>query len=596
MSAVVVPGVAERVVVTAADVLAASATLDEVLLNGTVLTATITERILSADIAWTIEGASTVTLRVHDPVGRLLSTGILTRDCVVEVDGVAFALVKVAGEGSILTLVFEDEVVARLRRTTKPKRAARGKVTRGQFMVGMVREERPRIPVVAPEMNVQLPVGVTTDGKPGFAPKANLKVKGKRATATQLKLLADVLDVGRSLDAPTKVLEAAVATVIVESVARNLRDGDLDSAGAFQQRPSQGWGTLAQVRNVRYAARQFFTKAIAYHRTHRSVSVGALAQAIQRSKYPNEYTRRAPEAKAIVAAYSGSGGEGATTRKRIIYSRGLPGGPKRENTWDALLRLADEVGWRRWAFRGRVYIMAETFMFRSQPGATITPDDEALVERPSFDVDVGKTAAEVTLRFQAGRWGTPPGAVVVLDEFGDVLDGRWLLTKAERPLTGSGSKIVTVTLAKPRPELPEPVESESGTGGGATSADKFTGKFVWPTGSHTVSSGFGPRGGRNHDGIDIPVPIGTLVRAAAAGKVEHVGEMSGYGKTIIVRHNSTYRTLYAHLNAYNVSVGATVKAEQTIARSGNTGRSTGPHLHFEIQRSGRAVDPRPLLP
>lgn len=600
MTTIAIPVAAAPAGAVGEDVFASSVTLDDLTLDGGTFTAAIDQRVVSATIEPTIEGASVLTIEVHDPERKLGTAGLLHSRTTLEVDGVEFRFVKWGGTGSIVRLVFEDDVVARLRENRKPKRAKRGKVTRGKFMVGMVREARPLIPVVAPEQSVQLATASAAANRTsGFAPKAKLTVKGVRANPEQVKVLAAVLKVGVALKAPRKVLEAAIATVIVESTARNLRGGDRDSAGAFQQRPSQGWGTYAQVRNVPYAARKFYAKAITYHAAHRSASVGNIAQHVQRSGKPGEYAKRAPEAARIVNAYVGAGYNptaGRVTTKRIEYTRGAPGGPKGENTWQALQRLAEEVGWRVWAWRGRIYIMSEVYLFRSAPWATIEPTDPALLAAPDFDVDVGKAAAECTLTVTAARWSVPPGAIVALEGFGPVLDGRWLVSKGSRSLF---SRQATVTLTKPRPELPEPEESSGGTGGGSSSSSggsaTFSGTFAWPTTSRAVTSGFGMRNGRMHEGIDIGVPIGTAVRAAGAGKVEFAGVQSGYGNTVIVRHNGTFRTLYAHLNAFECKVGDTVKAGETIAKSGNTGRSTGPHLHFEIQRNGAAVDPRTYL-
>lgn len=106
-----------------------------------------------------------------------------------------------------------------------------------------------------------------------------------------------------------------------------------------------------------------------------------------------------------------------------------------------------------------------------------------------------------------------------------------------------------------------------------------------------VSSPFGPRWGTHHDGKDYAVPVGTPVEAAAGGRVTHVGRSGGYGKTVIIQHQNGLETLYAHLNSYNVRSGQQVNRGQVIAYTGNTGRSTGPHLHFEVRVNGRPVDP-----
>ena len=111
----------------------------------------------------------------------------------------------------------------------------------------------------------------------------------------------------------------------------------------------------------------------------------------------------------------------------------------------------------------------------------------------------------------------------------------------------------------------------------------------------TVTSNFGPRWGRNHDGIDISAPTGTAVRAAACGTVSLAGQQSGYGNMVCITHSSQFSTCYAHLSRFGVSNGAQVQQGQVIGYVGCTGNCTGPHLHFETRVNGQAQDPRPYL-
>lgn len=119
-------------------------------------------------------------------------------------------------------------------------------------------------------------------------------------------------------------------------------------------------------------------------------------------------------------------------------------------------------------------------------------------------------------------------------------------------------------------------------------------RFVWPVRGR-ISSPFGPRWGKMHQGIDIAIPVGKNIVAAASGKVVYGGWISGYGWTVIIEHNGGYRTLYAHNSKLTVKGGDWVKQGQLIAKSGNSGRSTGPHLHFEVQKNTRAIDPMVYL-
>lgn len=120
--------------------------------------------------------------------------------------------------------------------------------------------------------------------------------------------------------------------------------------------------------------------------------------------------------------------------------------------------------------------------------------------------------------------------------------------------------------------------------------------LLWPLENGPVTSLFGPRGSRFHDGIDIGAPVGTPVRVAASGEVVYAGVLSGYGNVIIVRHDKRYSTVYAHNHRHHVRVGQRVKRGQHIAAVGRTGRTTGPNLHFEIRQENRARDPMIFLP
>ena len=114
--------------------------------------------------------------------------------------------------------------------------------------------------------------------------------------------------------------------------------------------------------------------------------------------------------------------------------------------------------------------------------------------------------------------------------------------------------------------------------------------LVWPV-SGPVTSGFGPRWGRMHEGIDIAVPEGTSVGAAAAGVVIYAGWLGGYGNLVVVDHGGGLSTAYAHNSGLVAAVGDSVSQGAVIAYSGNTGNSSGPHVHFEVRVNGSAVDP-----
>ena len=114
--------------------------------------------------------------------------------------------------------------------------------------------------------------------------------------------------------------------------------------------------------------------------------------------------------------------------------------------------------------------------------------------------------------------------------------------------------------------------------------------YVWPV-HGVLTSSYGWRWGRMHEGIDIAVSNGTPVVAAAAGTVIVAGWMGGYGNLVVVDHGGGVSTAYGHNTSVAVGVGQQVAQGQLIAYSGNTGNSTGPHVHFEVRINGAAVDP-----
>ncbi|MDE0847757.1 MAG: peptidoglycan DD-metalloendopeptidase family protein [Nitrospinaceae bacterium] len=117
------------------------------------------------------------------------------------------------------------------------------------------------------------------------------------------------------------------------------------------------------------------------------------------------------------------------------------------------------------------------------------------------------------------------------------------------------------------------------------------GFFIWPA-KGTLTSQFGMRNGRKHEGIDIAAPKGTPIHSAADGKVVFSGwGPTGYGKMVIIKHKHHLTTLYAHNSKLLVKKGSRVKQGQKISLMGNTGRSTGPHLHFEVRNDTHPKDP-----
>jgi murein DD-endopeptidase MepM/ murein hydrolase activator NlpD len=120
---------------------------------------------------------------------------------------------------------------------------------------------------------------------------------------------------------------------------------------------------------------------------------------------------------------------------------------------------------------------------------------------------------------------------------------------------------------------------------------------VWPVDQGQLSSPYGRRWGRLHEGIDLAAPTGTPVRAARGGTVLYAGNtLRGYGHMVVLQHDGDFLTAYAHNSVLLVRVGDQVKAGQMIARVGQSGRATAPHLHFELRKGQVPQDPLRFLP
>jgi len=142
----------------------------------------------------------------------------------------------------------------------------------------------------------------------------------------------------------------------------------------------------------------------------------------------------------------------------------------------------------------------------------------------------------------------------------------------------------------------DPSSAFAKNGGSRRDIASLNPRFIWPV-LGRMSSLFGRRRGEKHEGIDIAAPKGTQVIAARSGHVIYSGNrISGYGNMVIVRHPDTLATVYAHLSKINVRKGQFVSKGQVVGRVGETGRATGPHLHFEVRDRSRPKDPLAYLP
>jgi flagellar protein FlgJ len=162
--------------------------------------------------------------------------------------------------------------------------------------------------------------------------------------------------------------------------------------------------------------------------------------------------------------------------------------------------------------------------------------------------------------------------------------------------TSLGPTSVAPTSAAPASAAPASAGPAAAAGSALSKTAASISSLTMPLESETTS-GFGWRkdplghGRRFHSGVDLRAAYGTDVPSAAAGDVTFAGDQGGYGTMVVVRHEDGFETRYAHLSSTAVKAGDRVEAGQALGRVGSSGRSTGPHLHFEVRRNGQQLDP-----
>jgi murein DD-endopeptidase MepM/ murein hydrolase activator NlpD len=179
------------------------------------------------------------------------------------------------------------------------------------------------------------------------------------------------------------------------------------------------------------------------------------------------------------------------------------------------------------------------------------------------------------------------GGLGMATMFQSTLDGS---AKLDNPMS------ITTSAMAPRPEL-APIPDPTLLGDGVNGAPRF----ALPVAGR-ATSGYGERidpihhTHSMHNGFDFAARTGTQVGAARGGEVVHAGPAGTYGNLVTIRHEDGFETRYAHLSEVHVKKGDRVETGQDVGAVGSTGHSTGPHLHFEIRKEGKALDPRPHLP
>lgn len=442
---------------------------DALTLRTTGLTFRLERAAVSGRITRSIEIASSLELTIIDPSAELLSPRIVNKESDLVFEGFTWRLVQVKKSADKVTLVFEDKTAAVLRTYTKPRVARRSpQMTRVRFVQSLIAEARADLPNVTLITHANRTREPITDARKrrspskraeqrdyGFGVNTRITVKHRKATGEQRRNIERVLDCGVSHRVTRKVLIAAVMTITQEASALNLKGGDRDSVGLFQQRPSQGWPAS---RDIERDATAFYEKAMRISRAKPGYALTELCQAVQVSAFPDAYAQWETEAERTVTAYmgegepdaSGAGDSSADPGGRYEFTRGSAEGDP-ESTWDATQRMAEEVQWRRFTIGDRFYFISDTELMRAAPAMQIR-ENAGGIQWIDYDIDIGKPLS--TLRFIAEAPATiaEPGTVCLVSDQG-AADGRWLLAEWTRDIW---SPYAEVQLTSPQKPLPEP--------------------------------------------------------------------------------------------------------------------------------------------
>lgn len=449
------------------------AKIGDLRLKGKDWKANVTDAVTAATLERTIEGASTVIIGNNDEHGKLRNHKLLESRFDVELSEMFFRFVAASRQGSTLSLTFEDRDVARLRQMKGPKKAFRDKVTRAEFVLMLLQEvPGPPIPAWIPELHIEQPIEDAagarsktnvqeSQGQKGIDPKANLTVKGVHATPAQIKIGQTILSVGASMGAPANALIASIAATIQETGMANLPNQGAaagGSTGVFMiQVP--GTASAAVASDVAASAKWWFGPGggVALGKKGYNPTTGppmtpggegGIAQGVENSGFPTAYHQWEPEARKWVDAFGG-GGSVTTTRtieKRYAFER-----KKNEDSWTCIQRLAAEVKWRAFISNGLFYYVAEPDLLSAKIEMRVS-DEAPGIDDISWDWDMGKKVAEISVTGRAKAWAAGPGTVADVNDQGPA-NGRYIVSNIQSNLFDDN---VTVTLKRPTKPLPEP--------------------------------------------------------------------------------------------------------------------------------------------
>ncbi|MBC7764333.1 peptidoglycan DD-metalloendopeptidase family protein [Microbacteriaceae bacterium] len=423
-------------------------------------------------------------------------------------------------------------------------------------------------------------------------------VTGSGSTSTfkepeQVKNAQTIIGVGLARKLSLRDIKIALMVAMQEAQLRNVAYGDRDSAGLFQQRTSQGWGTVKQIITPVYSSNKFY-EALEKIKSRDSKSLFEVAVAVQRpdrAAYAKTFGLWDAPATAFLKGVSSvsttlpidvaSPQEGCTSLLgdvEVAVQAALSQNGKPYRWAVPSTKQFDSAELMQWAYAQAGVTLPVTAAAQlkagppvSKPGSGSMIEWKAVLKRGDLLYWTDSTGKNSHVSMYLG-----------MDEMIDAPISGANVSISKVPWTNLLVKLVGAT----RP-------TDNNGGGGLHSG------WQWPLKSTTITSPYGMRFHpvkhvwRLHDGVDFAASTGTPVYAARSGVVSFVGPLGEAGNAVIINHDGGVITSYFHLSSFaNTRVGDAVKAGQQIALSGNTGgSSTGPHLHFKMEVRGQSTNP-----
>jgi murein DD-endopeptidase MepM/ murein hydrolase activator NlpD len=583
--------------------------------------------VTAADVELSIDGAHELVITVRDAHRKLQQSGALDYAIDINIEGWWWRLQKREKEGDNLTLTFEPRVVSYLREHNKARKASRGKVTRAEFILLLIRAvKKTRIKFYCPELHKKQKIGKVPERderqradnrEPGLDEDFFIKIDGSRASETVMKNLERVLTVGDNgvdvilppsikrskVRARRKVQVATVMCILQESRGETSATNGVH-VGLFQQNPKYWPGT----RDPEKDGEAWYRAVITADHGNARLPLTALIEKVQGSGKPEAYAQWRDEAEDVVAHFSDSNGPRAqqVREKYEFKTEKDENTGKRENYWGTIIRLAEEVVWRAFTIKDRLIYMSEEDLFKSKSLMTLSEGQEG-VDYINYKDDDRKDITEVTVICRMSMWDAPLGSVVTIKNDCSA-DGRYLVVGLRRSYFSLNGEI---RLRKPQVSKPEPppkvhtARSDEDSKDVTGDAKKVRGgDLTYPLSKHGKAGG----GVAEHhsrawgdwqsdNAIDILVGRGTTVYAVANGRIAKLGgrwnggsgNPDGWNVTLETDHGWWF---YTHLmERVNLKVGQVVRAGDELGKSGAANGVD--HLHIACRPQDG--DPQELL-